>query len=139
MANRKVTGPMGTWELIVTKALELPEWKQNATYDGPIPGFDELHNGKSTRVDDQMRFANAQPRTFLTALSIYIVDWFKTLFANRRSNAVRIRAVNWDPPVETLVWTTTKDAEDRILEEIAEGLAQGKVVQPEGAVYSGAE
>lgn len=61
------------------------------------------------------------------------------MWTNRKATGVRIRAVNWDPPVESYVWTTPKDSADRVLEEIAEGLAQGKIVQPVGAVFSGDE
>ena len=38
-----------------------------------------------------------------------------------------------------LLWTTTDGSVDIVLDEIAAGLAAGKVVQPEGAVYSGRE
>lgn len=57
----------------------------------------------------------------------------------RRSRAVRIEAVRTFPRREVLLWTTTDGNRQRVLDEIAAGLARGTVVQPAGAVYSGAE
>jgi hypothetical protein len=57
----------------------------------------------------------------------------------RRSRAIRIEAVNNFPRREVLLWTTTDDQVESVLNEIATGLEEGKVVQPVGAVYSGAE
>ena len=56
----------------------------------------------------------------------------------RRSRAVRIEAVNEFSRREVLLWTTTDGLVEGVLDEIVEGLAAGKVVQPVGAVYSGA-
>ena len=58
---------------------------------------------------------------------------------DRRSRAVRIEAVTTFPHRQVLLWTTTDAYRQRVLDEILAGLAQGRVVQPEGAVYSGAE
>jgi hypothetical protein len=57
----------------------------------------------------------------------------------RRTRAIRIEAVRTFPDREVLLWTTTDGSVDVVLDEIAAGLAAGKVVQPEGAVYSGRE
>jgi hypothetical protein len=57
----------------------------------------------------------------------------------RRSHAVRIEAVNPFPRRQVLLWTTTDVHKDRVLDEIAAGLAQGKVVHPAGSVYAGME
>ena len=57
----------------------------------------------------------------------------------RRSRAVRIEAVSGFPQREVYLWTTTDDGVERVLDEIVGGLAVGKFVQPEGAVYSGRE
>jgi hypothetical protein len=120
---------MGAFELIVTKALEMPKWNPNASVEPDGPHFG----------DDQIEFQHAERATFSTALSNYVIDFFRTMWTNRKATCIRIRAVNWDPPAESYVWTTTKDAADRVLEEIAEGLEQGKIVQPVGAVFSGDE
>ena len=42
-------------------------------------------------------------------------------------------------PDERLLWTTTDDAAERVMDEIEDGLAEGHVVQPVGAFYSGAQ
>jgi hypothetical protein len=127
MANRTVTGPRGSFELIVTKALEMPKWRRNESFDPK-----GLQLGEPDHSD-------SEPTTFSTALGNYIVDFFTTMWTNRKATGVRIRAVNWNPPVESYVWTTTKDAVDRVVEEVVEGLEQGKFVQPVGAVFSGDE
>jgi hypothetical protein len=57
----------------------------------------------------------------------------------RRSRAVRIEAVRTYPDREVLLWTTTEGRLDGVLDDIAAGLAAGKIVHPEGAVYSGRE
>ena len=136
-----MTGPMGSFELIVTKALELPKWKRDGNFDPEGPQFGGPEFGESTSVDDQLQLQlqSAERPIFSFALSNYIIDFFRTMWTNRKVTSVRIRAVNWNPPVESYVWTTPKGSADRVLEEIAEGLAQGKIVQPVGAVFSGDE
>ena len=57
----------------------------------------------------------------------------------RRSRAVRIEAVTAFPVREVLLWTTTDGQVDGVLDEIAAGLAEGKVARPVGAVYSGSQ
>jgi hypothetical protein len=59
--------------------------------------------------------------------------------AERGSSAVHIQAVNlWYPGEDRLLWTTTLTCLESTLDEIEDGLAEGRVVQPAGAVYSGA-
>ena len=48
-----------------------------------------------------------------------------------------IEAVSWGPPEERLLWTTTDDGLERVLDEIVEGLAVGIVARPVGAIFSG--
>ena len=57
----------------------------------------------------------------------------------RRSRAIRVEAVRTFPDREVLLWTTTEGRLEVVLDEIAAGLAAGKIVHPEGAVYSGRE
>lgn len=64
VADRTVTGPMGSFELIVTKVLELPKWNRDAPEYGETP-----------RVDDQIQFPHAEPTSFSFALSNYIKDF----------------------------------------------------------------
>ena len=51
--------------------------------------------------------------------------------------AVYIEAID-QTSEERLLWTTTRTSLKRVLHEIEEGFVAGKVVQPAGAVYSGA-
>jgi hypothetical protein len=51
--------------------------------------------------------------------------------------AVHIEAIDQTSD-ERLLWTTTRTSLERVLHEIEEGFVAGKVVQPAGAVYSGA-
>jgi hypothetical protein len=60
--------------------------------------------------------------------------------AESGSSALHIEAVNYeDPAQERLLWTTTPTCLEGVLDEIEEGLVAGKIVQPFGAVYSGAQ
>jgi hypothetical protein len=59
--------------------------------------------------------------------------------AERGSSAVHIQAVHvWYPGEDRLLWTTTLTCLESTLDEIEDGLAEGRAVQPVGAVYSGA-
>jgi hypothetical protein len=65
--------------------------------------------------------------------------WLEDLRHQPHTAAVYIQAVNASAPDERLLWTTTDDSAERVLDEIEDGLAEGHVVQPLGAVYSGAQ
>jgi hypothetical protein len=67
---------------------------------------------------------------FLVALPVAVVT-------GMRSNAVRIEAICFFPQRETRLWTTTPDQVASVLTQIADGIEQGRFVQPDGAVYSG--
>jgi hypothetical protein len=54
----------------------------------------------------------------------------------RRTRAVRIEAVLREPP-HVLVWMTTRGLAEGVLDEIAEGVAAGRRVEPAGAVFAG--
>src|SRR5207248_9041873 len=85
------------------------------------------------------------PVMFLSAIwSMILVPLFRfaallpfAVIRGRRSRAVRIEAVNTFPTREVLLWTTTDGLLEGVLDDIVEGLAAGKVVKPDGAVYSG--
>jgi len=133
---RTVTDPSGTyWELFVSKTA-LPAWKQGDSGDagffgGRMVGFDLLSVPFavlgalwSVLVFPAVRFLALLPGGFVKG---------------RRSRAVRIEAVTNFPQREVRLWTTTDGMVEGVLDEIVAGLAAGKVVQPEGAVYSGRE
>lgn len=131
---RTVTGPSGDiWEIYLSKTA-LPPWKEGSGGDGELTGdarFDLL----------------ALPFTVLGALwSVLVAPLLRAIallpaavVRGRRSQAVRIEAVNNYPVREVLLWTTTDGFVDSVLDEIVTGLAAGKVVQPTAAVYSGRE
>ena len=128
-----MTGPSGDyWELYVSKTA-LPAWREG-------------HAGE--RSDTQTYFDLLQlPFMIVSALWSSIVFPLLRVVAllpfaivrGRRSRAVRIEAVNTFPTREVLLWTTTDGLVEGVLDDIVAGLAAGKVVQPVGAVYSGAQ
>ena len=127
---RKVSGPGGDyWELYASKT-RMPTWREagiepktsgDPLFDIPIVVFCTLW---AILVAPLLRV--------LVLLPVAIVR-------GRRSRAIRIEAVRTFPEREVLLWTTTDGSVEVVLDEIAAGLAAGKVVQPEGAVYSGRE
>jgi hypothetical protein len=134
---RTVTDPFGyEWELYVSRFVP-PAWKGDS--DG------SWHDDASPRDGPFL----------LLELPFVVVDflWLSILrpvlrfalltpFAvvkGRRTRAVRIEAICWFPSKERRIWTTTLNQSDSIVDEIAAGIAQGRVVQPMGAVYSGSE
>jgi hypothetical protein len=115
----------------------LPDW--NGPFDGVAPEFQSRHYGESERVDDQIRLANADRRSFTSRSLRYLGALVGNAKSAATSSAVQIEAVSWAPPTERLIWTTTEQLVEGVLDEIVEGLRAGKVVQPDGAVYSGAK
>jgi hypothetical protein len=134
--RRKVTGPMGDWELYVTK-LVVPDWK--GPNEGVEPEFASVHYGESERANAEIRIANAERRSLNDRSLNYLGALLGSAKDAATSSAVQVEAVNWAPPTERLIWTTTDQAVESVLDEIAEGLKAGKVVQPAAAVYSGAK
>lgn len=134
---RTVIGPSGErWEIYVSKTA-LPSWRQGRG------GVDvDFVGGRGAALD-----LLELPLALLSAVwGLVVVPLFRftvllpfAFVRGRRSRAVRIEAVNAFPVREVLLWTTTDGLVDGVLDEIATGLMAGKVVQPTGAVYSGAE
>jgi hypothetical protein len=127
---RKVSCPNGDyWELYASKTA-LPSWRKAGIH---------VRRSGDPILDI--------PIVVFSVLWALLVEPFLLLFVllpaavvrGRRSRAVRIEAVRTFPEREVLLWTTTDGSVDVVLDEIAAGLAAGKVVQPEGAVYSGRE
>ena len=127
---RKVSGPGGaSWELYASKT-RLPTWREasihisrsgDPIFDIPIVVFSVLWG------------------LLVAPLLLVLVLLPLACVRGRRSRAIRIEAVRTFPAREVLLWTTTDGSVEVVLDEIATGLAAGKVVQPEGAVYSGRE
>jgi hypothetical protein len=132
---RTVTGPHGEyWELYVSKTA-LPAWRERE------PGGLEYGTGdaRSDLLELPLMVVGALWGMLIAPLLRFVVLLPFAFVRGRRSRAVRIEAVNGFPRREVYLWTTTDDGVERVLDEIASGLAAGKFVQPEGAVYSGRE
>ena len=134
---KTVTGPSGDyWELYVSKTA-LPAWRGSDADDSSFLGA-------STTLPEFIVEFPLLVLTFLWAnillpLGRAVVFLPAAVVRGRRSRAVRIEAVKNFPQREVFLWTTTDVHKPRVLDEIAAGLARGKVVQPDGAVYSGRE
>ena len=131
---RTVTSADGDyWELYVSKTA-LPQWRQSRS------------GGDIGSCDPRLALLEL-PFAILGALwGLVIAPLFRFAFLlplavarGRRSRAVRVEAVRGFPEREVFLWTTTDEQVEAVVDEIAVGLAQGKLLQPEGAVYSGRE
>jgi len=130
---RKVSCPNGDyWELYVSKTA-LPTWRETGGSMGSVgdPRGD-LIMLPFTVIGAIWGMLIAPLLRFVVLLPVAVVR-------GRRSRAVRIEAVRTYPDREVLLWTTTDGSVAGVLDEIAAGLVAGKIVQPEGAVYSGRE
>lgn len=131
---RTVTGPSGDyWELYVSKTA-LPGWKEGRAGDDFDPA--DLPFGL---INLPFMLLGAIWSTILLPLFRILVLLPFAVAKGRRSRAIRIEAVNPFPVREVLLWTTTDGQVEGVLDEIVAGLAEGKVIQPVGAVYSGSQ
>ncbi len=134
---RTVTGPSGDyWELYVSKTA-LPAWKQGRYGDHEFSGCGPF--GNLGPIELPFALASFLWSSILLPLLRFVVVLPVAVLRGRRSRAIRIEAVCPFPAREVLLWTTTEGQVESVLDEIVAGLAEGKVVQPVGAVYSGAE
>ena len=133
---RTVTAPHGEyWELYVSKTA-LPAWREGK------PGSFEDGSGYGGRADLlelPFMLVSALWGMLIVPLVRFLVLLPASYVRGRRSRAVRVEAVNEFPRREVYLWTTTDDGVERVLDAIAAGLASGRFVQPDGAVYSGRE
>ena len=131
-----MTSPSGDyWELYVSKTA-LPAWREGG--GGFEPGI-EAAIPEVGLVELPVMILGFIWSSILVPLMRVAVLLPIAVVKGRRSHAVRIEAVNPFPQRQVLLWTTTDVHKDRVLDEIVAGLAQGKVVCPSGAVYSGQE
>ena len=122
-----MTGPNGDyWELYVSKTA-LPAWR----------GSDV--DGEGDRYGPPIELVLVIWANLVLPLARALALLPMAVIRGHRSRAVRIEAVSTFPRREVLLWTTTDGNLPRVLDEIAAGLAQGKIVRPAGAVYSGPE
>jgi hypothetical protein len=130
-----VTSPSGDhWELYVSKTA-LPAWKGTDADDVYLGG--QL-NADIGLIELPLMILSFVWANVLVPLARVAVLLPVAVARGRRSRAVRIEAVTTFPYRQVLLWTTTDAYRQQVLDEIVAGLARGTVVQPAGAVYSGA-
>lgn len=136
-ASTTVTSPSGDyWELYVSK-VALPRWRGTDGDDVDPGGL--LSSTDAVLFEIPLMIVAFLWANVLVPLARVAVLLPAAVVRGRRSRAVRIEAVKTFPHREVLLWTTTDESRQRVLDEIVAGLEQGRVVQPRGAVYSGAE
>jgi len=127
---RKVSCPNGDyWELYASKTA-LPSWRKAGIH---------VRRSGDPILDIPIVVFSVLWAVVVEPLLLLFVLLPAAVVRGRRSRAIRIEAVRTFPEREVLLWTTTDGSVDVVLDEIAAGLVAGKVVQPEGAVYSGRE
>lgn len=124
------------WELYVSKTA-LPRWKGTDTDDAV--DLSAYGSGPFELFDLPFMVAAFVWANILVPVTRVLVLLPIAVVRGRRSHAVRIEAVQTFPQRQVLLWTTTDVHRDRVLDEIAAGLAQGKIARPAGCVYSGVE
>ena len=131
-----VTSPSGDyWELYVSKTA-LPAWRGTDADDINLGGMNTTEIGLFELPFVFIAFVWANLIVPLARVTVLLPV---AVARGRRSRAVRIEAVTSFPHRQVLLWTTTDAYRQQVLDEIVAGLTRGKVVQPEHAVYSGAE
>jgi hypothetical protein len=129
---RKVSAPNGDyWELYASKTA-LPSWRERG-------GMDSLGDPRADLAMLPFAVIGAIWGMLIAPLARFVFLLPVAVVRGRRSRAVRVEAVRTFPDREVLLWTTTEGRLEVVLDEIAAGLAAGKIVHPEGAVYSGRE
>lgn len=140
---RIVTDPAGDeWELYISR-IAVPDWREGA-YNDWVDGTGDM---LATPQTAELMLLEL-PFAFVGFLwSSILVPALRLVFLTplaivkgRRSHAARIQAMCFNYSGggrETRTWTTTIDQVESVLNEIANGLELGKIVQPVGAVYSG--
>jgi hypothetical protein len=74
----------------------------------------------------------------LTPIVRAVAELPGALLGGRRSGVRIVEAISWWPVKETYIWTTTGDHVERVVEQVARGLAEGELARPLGATFRGA-
>ncbi len=132
--TRKVTDPKGReWEIYVSRYAP-PKW-QPSDYDSPqfvpVPAV--------ALLDVLVALPLFLYHEILVPVLRFLVMTPYLFVTGRRSQTVWIEAITWDiePYKESHRWTTTPAHADRVLDQIARGLAAGDLARPLGAVFQG--
>ena len=134
---RTVTSPSGDyWELYVSKTA-LPAWRGSDADDAvDVSGYGSAQFDVLELPVMVLAFFWAN---LILPLARVVLMLPVAVVRGRHSRAVRIEALRTFPRREVLLWTTTDGHAPRVLDEIAAGLSQGKIVHPVGSVYTGPE
>lgn len=134
---RTVTSPSGDyWELYVSKTA-LPAWRGSDADDAvDVSGYGSAQFDVLELPVMVLAFFWAN---LILPLARVVLMLPVAVVRGRCSRAVRIEALRTFPRREVLLWTTTDGHAPRVLDEIAAGLSQGKIVRPVGSVYTGPE
>jgi hypothetical protein len=132
--RRKVIDPWGSeWELRVSRVV-LPVWKE-----GAYNSFDDASpiDGPAFMLELPIALLGFVWSSILLPMLRFVILTPFAIVRGRRTQAARIEAICWFPVRETRTWATTLDQAASVLNQIALGIEEGKVVQPIGAVYTG--
>jgi hypothetical protein len=133
--SAKITDPSGEyWEVYVSKTI-LPSWR---AADSDI-AFPEQWPTALILLWLPLIVLNFVWSCVVVPLIRAAVLLPVAVARGRRSRTIRIEALRTFPREEVLLWTTTDADVGRVLDEVVGGLAEGKIVHPEGAVYLGEE
>jgi hypothetical protein len=132
--TRRVSGPSGQeWEIYVTRGVS-PRWKP-AEYEEPTESELAL-----TPVTWLLAAAVELPMLVATQVVWPLVRFVALLpftgISSARSRTRLVEAVSFVPD-ERLAWRTAPADVPRVVDEVAAGLAVGKVPRPDGAVFLG--
>mgnify|MGYP000088298948 CR=1 FL=1 len=133
--RRKVIAPDGReWEIYVTR-LVLPEWSSEEVTTSTGYGDGLLSEIFVFVVIDLPKMVARQlVYPLLRALALFPA----TLLRARKGGVLTVDAVCFWPDRQGYRWTTTAEQIDKVTEEIASGLAKGRIDRPAGAEFHGA-
>jgi hypothetical protein len=132
---RTVTDPQGQqWELYVSRAA-VPSWKEGG-YDGLLDNASPA-DGAAILFEIPLAIVGFLWSCILLPLLRFLALTRIAILRGRRSKSARIEALCLYPEAETRTWITTLDQATSVLNQVALGLEEGKVVQPVGAFYAG--
>jgi hypothetical protein len=129
-----VRDPLGNeWEIYISRTAT-PDWQEGSSsgFDyAPMPGAGGL-------FELPLMLLSTIWSTLLLPLLRLIVRTPGAVIKGRRSHAARIQAIQYSQGArETRTWTTTLDQARSVVNDIANGIEEGKIVQPAGTVYLG--
>jgi hypothetical protein len=135
--SRKVTDPGGReWEIYVLRYGQ-PSW-QPGQYQSFADDFADsgLRMGLLFPIALLIDLASFVLHQVLVPAARFVVVLPVAVLRGKRGRKIWIEAISLDlaPYKEVIVWTTTPDQLERVLDQVTAGLAAGEVARPLGAV-----